>query len=75
MVAPGGRALAECPVLMVNVIVLDVLVQDQPQVFLAVISIWSRHSRRAVQIHRSAMAFARGARTGALMISMPALTG
>jgi hypothetical protein len=32
---PSGRPLAECPVRAVNVIVLDVLTQDQPQVPLA----------------------------------------
>ncbi len=32
------------------------------------ISIRSRHSRRALEIHRSAIAFALGARTGVLMI-------
>ena len=35
------------------------------------ISIRSRHSRRALAIHLSAIAFARGARTGALMIRTP----
>src|SRR5215470_17881783 len=35
MLAPGGRALAERPVRAMNVIVLDVLTQDQPQVPLA----------------------------------------
>ena len=39
---------------------------------LAVISIRSRHSRRALVIHRSAIAFARGAWTGVLMIRTPA---
>src|SRR5215469_5288979 len=37
-----------------------------------VISIRSRHSRRALAIHLSAIAFARGARTVALMIRTPA---
>ena len=36
------------------------------------ISIRSRHSRRALPTQRSAIAFARGARTGVLMIRMPA---
>jgi hypothetical protein len=35
MITPGGRALAERPVRAMNVIVLDVLTQDQPQVPLA----------------------------------------
>ena len=35
------------------------------------ISIWSRHSRRALPTQRSAIAFARGARTGVLMIRTP----
>ena len=35
------------------------------------ISIRSRHSRRALAIHLSAIAFARGARTGVLMIRTP----
>jgi hypothetical protein len=50
----GGRALAERPVRAMNVIVLDVLTQDQPKVP-PVISIRSRHSRRALEIHRSAI--------------------
>jgi hypothetical protein len=37
-----------------------------------VISIRSRHSRRALEIHRSAIAFARGARTAVLIIRTPA---
>jgi hypothetical protein len=44
-----------------NLIVLDVLTQDQPRCRSTVISIRSRHSRRALEIHRSAIAFARGA--------------
>src|SRR5260370_18501281 len=35
MITPGGRALAERPVRAMNVIVLDVLTQNQPQVPLA----------------------------------------
>src|SRR6185437_11246714 len=35
MLTPGGRALAERPVRAMNVIVLDVIAQDQPQVPLA----------------------------------------
>jgi len=33
---------------------------------------WSRHSRRRVPMKRSAIAFARGARTGVLMMRMSA---
>jgi hypothetical protein len=51
-----------------NVIVIDVLAQDQLQCRSLVISIRSRHSRLALAIQRSAIAFARGARTGVLMI-------
>jgi hypothetical protein len=59
---PGRRPLLQRPV-PVQVVVIDVLAKDQPQVPFAVISIRSRHSRRALAIQRSAIEFARGART------------
>jgi len=37
------------------------------------ISMWSRHSRRSVPMKRSAIALARGARTGVRMMRMSAL--
>ena len=53
------------------VIVLCILDQDLPQVPFTVVSRWSRHSRRSVPAYRSAKEFARGGRTGDLMIRTP----
>jgi hypothetical protein len=62
---------AQCPVWPVDVVVIGVLAQDQLQMPFPVISVRSRHSRRALPIQRSAIAFARGACTGVLMIRTP----
>ena len=68
---PGGRSFAQRPVRAMNVIVLDVLTQDQPQVPFA----GDQHPVQALAagtgIQRSAIAFARGAWTGVLMIRTP----
>ena len=72
MRAPGRRPLLQCPVRPVRVVVIDVLTEDQPQVPFAGYQPRSRHSRRALAIQRSAIAFARGAWTGDLMIRIPA---
>ena len=50
----------------VQVVLADVLTEDEPQVPFTGISIWPRHSRRALPIQRPAIAFARGACTGVL---------
>jgi hypothetical protein len=66
---PGRRILSQRPVRPVTVVVIGVLAEDQPQAPLAGdIGIRSRRSRRALTIHRSAIASGRGARTGVLML-------
>jgi hypothetical protein len=71
MRAPGRRTLLQRPVRAMLVIVIDVLAQDQPKVPLAGDQHQSRHSQRPLAIQRSAIAFARGVRTGVLTIRTP----
>jgi hypothetical protein len=65
---PGWRALAQSPVRAMAVVMIGVLAQDQPQVPFA----GDQHPVQALAvgtaIQRSAIAFARGARTGVPMI-------
>ena len=68
-----GRLLMQRPVRAMSVVVLDVLLQHDRQVAWSGDQQWSRHSRRSVPMKRSAIAFARGARTGVRM-SAPANT-
>jgi hypothetical protein len=55
----------------VLVVVVDILAEHGFEVTSTEESMRSRHSRRMVPTRRSAMAFARGARTGVLMTLMP----
>ena len=72
MPPPGGRALLQRPMWPVRVVVIDVLAENEPEMPLARDQHLIQASRRALPTQRSAIAFARGARTGALMIRMPA---
>ena len=67
----GGRILVECPVRPAGVVMVGVLAQDQPQVPFA----GDQHPVQALAAapptQRSAIAFARGARIGVLMIRTP----
>jgi hypothetical protein len=67
-----GRALMHGSVRAVGVVVLRVLRSTTSRWRLPVIRMWSRHSRRRVPMKRSAIAFARGARTGVRMMRMSA---
>jgi hypothetical protein len=68
MRTPCWRTLAQCPVRPVRVVVIDILTEDQPQVPLVGDQHPVQALAAALAIHRSAIAFARGARTGVLMI-------
>jgi hypothetical protein len=63
-----GRVLVQGSVRSVRVEVLHILAQDVVEVAWSGDQRWSRHSRRRVPMKRSAIAFARGARTGVRMM-------
>ena len=63
--------LVERSVRAMAVVVAEVLGEDGFRVAATKTRSRSRHSRRTVPTKRSAMAFARGARTGVLMVLMP----
>ena len=68
MSPPCGRVLLQCPVRPMAIVMIDVLAQDQPQVPFAGDQHPVQALAAALAIQRSAIAFARGARTGVLMI-------
>jgi hypothetical protein len=63
-----GRVLLQYPVRSMAAVMIDVLAQDQPQVPFAGDQHPVQALAAALAIQRSAIAFARGARTGVLMI-------
>ena len=72
MRAPGSRSVLQRPVRPVSVVVIDVLAGNEPEMPITrdqhPVQAW----RRALAIRLSAVAFARGARTGVLMTRAPA---
>src|SRR6266511_3467811 len=68
-----GRLKVEAPMRSGPIVVLGVRAEDALQVAPAETRMWSRHSRRTVPTHRSANAFALGARTGAFTTAIPSV--